>query len=228
MTTMQLQIAGAEVPWQPGKAVCVGRNYADHARELNNPVPAEPILFIKPASAVVPFADTLTIPSAWGECHHELELAVLIGAPLQAADVAAVPAAIVGYGLALDLTLRGLQSELKAKGHPWERAKSFDGACPVSTAFIAAAALPDPQSLALALTVNGQLRQQGCTDAMLFPVLELIAHMSQSFTLEPGDIILTGTPAGVGPLAAGDQLEATLSDAEQHELLKVTATIERP
>lgn len=228
MTTMQLQIAGAEVPWQPGKAVCVGRNYADHARELNNPVPAEPILFIKPASAVVPFAETLTIPAALGECHHELELAVLIGAPLQAAEPAAVPAAVVGYGLALDLTLRGLQAELKAKGHPWERAKSFDGACPVSTAFIAAAALPDPQALSLALAVNGNQRQQGSTSAMLFPVFELIAHISQTFSLAPGDIVLTGTPAGVGPLTAGDQLEATLSDAQQHELLRVTAAIARP
>lgn len=194
-----------------GKVVCVGRNYADHARELNNPVPTSPILFIKPATAVVPFAGNLNIPKTQGECHHELEMSVLIGKPLQAATEAEVKDAILGFGLGLDLTLRDLQSRLKEKSHPWEIAKSFDGACPLSE-FMAAAEVREPQNTALSLSVNGSVRQQGNTSDMITPLYQLIAFMSQHFSLRPGDVILTGTPAGVAALNVGDQLRAELGN----------------
>ncbi|MDP2547605.1 fumarylacetoacetate hydrolase family protein [Oceanobacter sp. 4_MG-2023] len=194
-----------------GKAVCVGRNYAAHAAELNNPIPEQPLLFIKPADAVVAMEGDLSIPDGMGAVHHELEIALLIGETLSQASADEALAAIAGVGLALDLTLRDVQSGLKKKGHPWERAKAFDGACPVSR-FIAAEQVSDWGDLELSLTRNGTLQQQGNSKAMLFPVADLLVAISQQFTLNPGDLVLTGTPAGVGPLEAGDQLTATLQD----------------
>lgn len=195
-----------------GKIVCVGRNYAAHAKELNNPIPKEPILFIKPASSAVKVAPEFSIPQDRGSVHHELEIAILIGASLTNASEDQVADAIAGIGLGLDLTLRDVQAQLKEKGHPWERAKSFDGACPL-TNFVSVN-LPensDWQALGLTLTRNGQLQQQGSSADMLFSILPLIAHMSQHFSLQPGDVILTGTPAGVGPLEIGDSLVSELS-----------------
>jgi len=202
-----------------GKIVCVGRNYAAHAKELNNPVPTSPILFIKPATAAVPFAGEISIPKQQGECHHELEMAVLIGQPLCQASAEQVAAAILGYGLALDLTLRDLQASLKQQGHPWEIAKSFDGACPLS-AFVAATALTDPGHTDLQLQVNGALRQQGNTSDMITALVPLLAYMSQFFTLLPGDVVLTGTPAGVSALQPGDRLQASLGS-----VLRCTAVV---
>lgn len=210
--TYQHILNGETLDLPLGKVVCVGRNYAEHAKELNNPVPTAPILFIKPATAVVPFADEIAFPKDQGACHHELEMSVLIGKPLRNASEAEVKDAILGYGLGLDLTLRDLQSKLKEKSHPWEVAKSFDGACPLSP-FVAADSLSDPQHTPLSLWVNGALRQQGNTGDMITPLYGLIAHMSRFFTLLPGDVILTGTPAGVGPLQQGDVLKAHLADA---------------
>ena len=195
-----------------GKIVCVGRNYAAHAKELNNPIPSSPILFIKPASSAVPFATDFSIPKDQGSVHHELEIAILIGSTLSHADTEQVAASIAGIGLGLDLTLRDVQDQLKEKGHPWERAKSFDGACPLTEFVSVSLVSPDDwQSIALRLKKNGQLQQQGSSADMLFPILPLIAHMSEHFSLQPGDVILTGTPAGVGPLAVGDSLLAELS-----------------
>ncbi|MDX1693666.1 MAG: fumarylacetoacetate hydrolase family protein [Ketobacteraceae bacterium] len=194
-----------------GKVVCVGRNYADHARELNNPVPDSPILFIKPSTAVVPFEPGFAIPTGQGACHHETEIALLIGKTLCGAEPAAVAPAIVGLGIGLDLTLRELQSQLKEKGHPWERAKAFDGACPL-TPFVPASEFGPLDRLSVSLTVNGEVRQQGNSEQMLHPIPELVAYMSSVFTLQPGDVILTGTPAGVAPLAVGDRLVATLGE----------------
>jgi 2-keto-4-pentenoate hydratase/2-oxohepta-3-ene-1,7-dioic acid hydratase in catechol pathway len=195
-----------------GKIVCVGRNYAAHAKELNNPIPSSPILFIKPASSAVPFATDFSIPKDQGSVHHELEIAILIGSTLSHADTEQVAASIAGIGLGLDLTLRDVQDQLKEKGHPWERAKSFDGACPLTEFVSVSLVSPDDwQSIALRLKKNGQLQQQGSSADMLFPILPLIAHMSEHFSLQPGDVILTGTPAGVGPLAEGDSLWAELS-----------------
>lgn len=203
-------------PHSLGKVVCVGRNYAAHAKELNNPIPSEPILFIKPASSAVPFAPNVSLPADQGSVHYELEIAILIGHTLKNADAQQVAESIAGIGLGLDLTLRDVQAKLKEKGHPWELAKSFDGACPL-TEFVSVALLTkdDRQSidskLGLKLEKNGQLQQQGSSADMLFSILPLIAHMSKHFSLQPGDVILTGTPAGVGPLNVGDVLLGELS-----------------
>ena len=196
-------------PHATGKILCVGRNYAEHAKELNNPVPSAPILFIKPVTAAVPAAPSFTVPAGQGAVHHELEIAVLIGDRLQHASDADVAAGIAGVGLGLDLTLRDVQAKLKEKGHPWEVAKGFDGACPL-TGFLAAAKVTDWSAIELKLERNGHVQQQGSSADMLFPVIPLIAHMSRIFTLNPGDIVMTGTPAGVGPLEAGDALILSL------------------
>jgi 2-keto-4-pentenoate hydratase/2-oxohepta-3-ene-1,7-dioic acid hydratase in catechol pathway len=194
-----------------GKIVCVGRNYAEHARELNNPVPDQPLLFIKPATSAVHLTRPIRLPANKGAVHFETELAVLIGRPLTNASASDAEAAILGYGLALDLTLRDLQSELKDKGHPWERAKCFDGACPLSP-FVPVDQLPrDHQTFTL--DIDQHRRQTGDTRDMLNPVVPLIAHMSSHFTLLPGDVILTGTPGGVGPLEPGQTLSFELEQA---------------
>lgn len=188
-----------------GKIVCVGRNYAEHARELNNPVPETPLLFIKPATSVVPLEGGFDLGGGGESVHYETELALLIGSPLRQADSESdCRAAVVGLGLALDLTLRDVQSALKAKGHPWEIAKGFDGACPLS-AFMAVPERP-LEALEFTLALNGVPRQHGRVCDMLTSPLALLAYISRHFTLCPGDVVLTGTPAGVGPLARGDRL----------------------
>ncbi len=209
-----------------GKVVCVGRNYAAHAKELNNPIPSEPILFIKPASSAIPLAPTFSIPQDQGSVHHELEIAILIGQPLLNANEYDVAEAIIGLGLGLDLTLRDVQAKLKEKGHPWERAKSFDGACPL-TEFVSTDKLliDDWQNIGLKLEKNGQLQQQGNSADMLFAILPLIAHMSSNFSLQPGDVILTGTPAGVGPLEVGDSLICELSLANEKVLTSAAKVV---
>ncbi len=206
-----------------GKIVCVGRNYAAHAAELNNPIPAEPILFMKPASAACDLAQPLRIPQDRGSVHHETELAILIGAPLQNGDAAQARAAIAGVGIALDLTLRDVQDKLKKQGQPWERAKAFDGAYPVSP-FISAEQV-DLQNLSLQLYRNDKLQQDGNTAQMLFGVVDLIVEISKNFSLQPGDIISTGTPAGVGPLQSGDTLLAMLGKNCPGDLLRIDTRV---
>ena len=186
------------------KVVCVGRNYAEHAKELNNPVPTSPILFIKPNSALTPLNVPLRLPQG-EQVHYEAELAVLIGSTLRHADVDSATRAIAGLGLALDLTLREVQSRLKEKGLPWEIAKSFDGACPLSPFCVYNGT--DLADIDYRFLINGELRQHGQTSQMLTPIPELLAFMSKHFTLLPGDVVLTGTPAGVGKLNSGDVLE---------------------
>ncbi|MGM0451217.1 MAG: fumarylacetoacetate hydrolase family protein [Pseudomonadota bacterium] len=197
-------------PTPISKVVCVGRNYAEHAAELDNPVPTQPLLFIKPPSAVTALEDGVTLPPTAEPVHYEAELALLIGSRLSHASESEADRAITGLGLALDLTLRQTQSQLKKEGHPWEIAKAFDGACPLSR-FI------DREGLALedlrfTLTINGEQRQNGHTADMIKPVPALVSYMSKHFTLEPGDVVLTGTPAGVGVLEPGSELVFTLED----------------
>ncbi|WP_445356531.1 fumarylacetoacetate hydrolase family protein [Microbulbifer sp. ANSA002] len=202
---------GSEVPYKLGKIICVGRNYADHAAELNNPVPEEPLLFIKPATAAVEMAKPIHLPTGRGSCHFEGELALLIGKKLTDANATEVPPAIAGLGLSLDLTLRDLQAQLKQAGHPWEKAKGFDNSCPLSS-FVKLDWLPDWDKLSYSLWLNGEQRQCGKTEHMLTPILDLVAYISSYFTLEPGDVVLTGTPAGVGELHHGDKLMMQLQD----------------
>lgn len=201
---------GVECTDRPGKIVCVGRNYAEHAKELNNPIPTRPLLFIKPLTSAVAMNKPIQIPQTQGVCHHELEVAILISKRLKDATREEASAAIEGVGLGLDLTLRELQDNLKNKGQPWERAKAFDGACPLS-GFVSARDV-DVSNLSLQLYLNGVLQQSGNTSQMLFPVNDLLVEISHSFTLLPGDVVLTGTPAGVGPLCSGDTFKACLDD----------------
>ena len=204
-----VRIKGQQQEIRVGKIVCVARNYAEHARELGNPVPDRAVLFIKPASSLLADGGTIEIPPYSADCHHELELAVLIGRTGKNIPEAEALSHVAGYGVALDLTLRDVQGELKAKGLPWEIAKGFDTACPLS-AFVPAGDVPDPQQLRLALRINGELRQEGTTADMLRPVARLISEASGYFTLEAGDILLTGTPSGVGAVRSGDRLEAVI------------------
>ncbi|WP_319784233.1 fumarylacetoacetate hydrolase family protein [Oceanisphaera sp. IT1-181] len=204
-----LDIQGQPLPYGVGKVVCVGRSYRDHATELNNPIPSEPLLFIKPASSLVNLSAPLVLPKGLGAIHHEVEVALLIGRRLCHADEAEALAGIVGVGVALDLTLRDVQDKLKAQGHPWERAKAFDGSCPISP-FVVPDCVNRLSELEFSLAVNGQLRQVGNTRDLMWPVGLLLTEMSRCFTLNPGDIVLTGTPKGVGELLAKDSLELQL------------------
>lgn len=193
-----------------GKIVCIGRNYADHAKELDNPVPTEPLLFIKPATSAVDVREPLNPPFSRGEVHYEIELALLVGDTLSDATQDEAERAIAGIGLAMDLTLRDVQTALKEKGHPWEVAKAFDGACPLSP-FLPLKRVPNWNALAFTLEINGEERQHGEGADMIFPVPTLVAEMSRHFTLEPGDVILTGTPVGVGELPRGATFRMTLT-----------------
>lgn len=198
--------------WQQplGKIVCVGRNYAEHAAELNNPIPAQPLLFIKPATSAVDMKQPLQLPQRQGDVHYETEIALLIGKPLCKVDESAAMKGIAGVGLAMDLTLRDLQSELKKQGHPWERAKAWDGACPLTT-FVPADRVTDWSDLELVMQLNGEEKQRGKASQMLTPIATLLSHISQTFTLLPGDVVITGTPAGVGRLTSGDRLDLELT-----------------
>jgi 2-keto-4-pentenoate hydratase/2-oxohepta-3-ene-1,7-dioic acid hydratase in catechol pathway len=194
-----------------GKVVCVGRNYAEHAKELGNEVPTEPILFIKPATSVVELESPLTILQDQGSVHHEAEIALLISKDAKDIDADRAWEYVSHFGVALDLTLRDVQSKLKEKSHPWEIAKGFDGACPLSN-WIPISGLSNKDKIAIQLEKNGELKQNGDSTQMITPIPALIAYMSNIFTLKAGDVILTGTPAGVGPLASGDELKATLDN----------------
>ena len=211
-----VKLGGRDIP--VGKIVCIGRNYVEHIKELGNPVPDQPVIFIKPASSILADGGTVVIPPHSSDCHHEVELAVLIGSTAKNIDASQALDHVAGYAVALDLTLRDVQSAQKAKGLPWEIAKAFDTACPLS-AFVPAGQVADPQNLRIRLAINGDLRQDGHTGAMMRSIAELIAAVSGYFTLEAGDILLTGTPSGVGRIASGDQLVA---DIEQVGTLKVS------
>jgi len=201
---------GQAIALPVGKVVCIGQNYQDHIQEMNSKTAPQALFFIKPATALRPLAPAFTIPSQHGAVHNETEIAVLIQQPLSKATAAEVQAAIWGYSLALDLTLRDVQAELKKLGRPWEIAKGFDGACPTA-GFVPAAMVDHPQQLQFSLKVNNEIRQQGDARLMIRSISQMLVEMSQWFTLLPGDIVLTGTPAGVGPLQHQDQLQLTLS-----------------
>jgi 5-carboxymethyl-2-hydroxymuconate isomerase len=193
----------------PGKIIGLGRNYLDHIRELGNSVPERAVIFCKPQSSLLNDGGTIILPEFSEECHHELELAVLIGKTGKKISAEKALDHVAGYAVALDLTLRDLQAELKEKGLPWDIAKGFDTGCPISD-FVPADRVTTPNNLELQLKVNGEIRQQGNTAQMMRSIEEIIAEISIYFTLEPGDIILTGTPAGVARLNSGDLLEGNI------------------
>lgn len=195
---------------RPSKIVCVGRNYAEHAKELGNAIPDRPILFIKPPSSLSSLAQGIYWNQALGECHFECEICLQIAHPLsQETDPSKALEAIGAVTLGLDLTLRDLQNDLKAKGQPWERAKAFDGAC-ILADWVEADEIGDLQELELVLMINGVERQHGFSQDMIFDIGVLLVEINQSFSLEAGDVIMTGTPAGVGALHSDDQLTMKL------------------
>lgn len=188
---------------KPSKIVCVGRNYAAHAKELGNEVPERPLLFFKPPSALVGPGEAIVLPAASSRVEHEAEIAVVVGKRLHRADLAEAERAIGGITCLNDVTARDLQ---KTDGQ-WTRAKGFDTFCPVGPRV---AANLDWRELEVIGRVNGEERQRGRTAEMHFSIPDLLSFISGVMTLEPGDLIATGTPAGVGPLADGDVVEVEI------------------
>ncbi|MDV2439304.1 fumarylacetoacetate hydrolase family protein [Acinetobacter gerneri] len=200
---------------RPSKIVCVGRSYAEHAKELGNAIPDRPVLFIKPPSSLGSMQDGIDWNKDLGSLHHECEVTLRIDQTLKAeTDPVKALQAIGAVTLGLDLTLRDLQDELKKKGQPWERSKAFDGACVLGD-WVSTEEVKDWENLCFEFKVNDQLRQKGDTALLLFSIAYLLTDISKVFTLEPGDVVMTGTPAGVGPLLAGDQLTLTLHGQSQ-------------
>ena len=217
MSYQHQYVDGTHIHFPMGKVVCIGRNYAEHAKELNNPVPTEPLLFIKPGSCVVPLVGGFKIPTDRGSVHYEAEIAVLLGKPLSThPNEEELLDAISGFAPALDLTLRDVQSKLKEKGLPWELAKSFDGACVIAP-FVVASTFPDLADIAIRLSINSQVRQDGNSNLMLNPIVPMIQYMAAHFSLQAGDVIMTGTPAGVGALNPGDELVLELPNVSRFE-----------
>jgi len=190
-----------------GKIVCVGRNYVEHAIELGNEIPEKPVVFLKPASAVIYSGDTIKYPSFSDEMHHEVELVLLIGENVKDASAADAEKSIIGYGVGLDMTLRDIQSKLKSKGHPWTIAKCFD-----TSAVLSDFSSKDDFTLSLDeeiyLNVNDEERQRDKLIKMIFKPAELVQYLSSLMTLEKGDLIFTGTPKGVGKINKGDVIKA--------------------
>ena len=190
-------------PVEPSKVVAFGRNYAEHAKEFGNEVPEVPIVFLKPSTAVVGPEAEVEYPTLTSDLHYEGELAVVIGRRCKAVAAEDVPGVVFGYTVANDLTMRDIQ---KSEGQ-WTRGKGFDGSCPLGPW---AETDLDPSALSLRSTVNGELRQDGTTADMLRNVAECVSWVSEAMTLLPGDVVLTGTPAGVGSLQRGDEITVTI------------------
>lgn len=209
----------------PNKILCIGRNYAEHVREMGDvaELPEEPVVFLKPASALVATGGAVVVPPQSNDVHHEVELVAVIG--LGGRDIAEERALehVTAYALGLDMTARDLQQRAKQNRAPWSVAKGFDTFAPLGP-LTDAVEIPDPQALRLRLTVNDEVRQEGATRDMIFSVAFLVSYLSRIFTLEPGDLIFTGTPEGVGPVRAGDVLEATATgpDGLRFDPLRVT------
>jgi 2-keto-4-pentenoate hydratase/2-oxohepta-3-ene-1,7-dioic acid hydratase in catechol pathway len=203
-------------PVEPSKIVCVGRNYKEHASELGNEAPVEPLLFFKPPSSLLGPEGAIELPpsSISSRVDHEAELGVVIGARVRRATMEEARASIFGLTLVGDITARDLQR----KDRQWTRAKGMDTFCPVGPVVVAGL---DPQALTLTCRVNGEVRQHGSTADMIFPVATVIAYASQVMTLLPGDLLVTGTPSGVGPLHGGDVLEIEVPEIG---ILRVTVT----
>ncbi len=192
---------------RPGKIICVGRNYAAHAKELGNTVPDKPLLFFKPPSSVITNGKTIVLPALSQQVEHEAEVGVVIGGRLRNVDEKAARKGIAGITCVNDVTARDLQ---QTDGH-WVRAKGFDTFCPWGPRFVP---LPDDEHLAkldVICRVNGVERQHGKVGDMVFSIPYLVSYISQVMTLEPGDLIATGTPEGVGPLKSGDVVEVEVT-----------------
>ncbi|MDX9880903.1 MAG: fumarylacetoacetate hydrolase family protein [Prolixibacteraceae bacterium] len=199
------------------KIICIGRNYVAHAKELGNEIPEEPVIFMKPDSALLRNNDPFYIPDWSDDVHYELELIVRINRLGKSIERRFANRYYSEIGLGIDFTARDLQNRLKDKGLPWEKSKAFDRSAVVSSEFVPLAELPDPASIKFQLKLNGEIMQSGDSALMIFPIDELIARISKYFTLKIGDLIYTGTPAGVGPVKIGDRLEGFLENRKMFD-----------
>jgi fumarylpyruvate hydrolase len=213
-----LAVAGSQERFPIRRVFCVGRNYGAHAREMgSDPNREPPFFFTKPADAVVPAGGAVPYPPATQDLHHEVELVVALGAGGTDIDPRDAMSLVWGYGVGLDLTRRDLQAVAKDAGRPWDMAKGFDASAPCSP-LIPAAKLGHPQDARIWLEVNGALRQEGNLNEMIWPIPDVIAHLSRLVTLAPGDLIYTGTPAGVAALKPGDRLRGGVDGVTEFEL----------
>ena len=192
------------------KIICVGRNYGEHIRELSNDIPEEPVIFLKPESALLLNNGPFCIPTFSNDLHYECELIIRIKCMGSKIDSLRADQYYDEIGLGIDFTARDLQNKLKDKGLPWEKSKAFDNSAVVSTDFIQKDKLPDINSIKFELRKNGEVVQRGDSALMIFPIDGIISHISDYFTLNAGDLIYTGTPAGVGAITVGDRLEGFL------------------
>ena len=195
------------------KILCIGRNYADHIAELNNERPAEPVIFLKPDTAILKDNEPFYHPDFSSDIHYEVEIVLKINKVGKNIDAKFAHKYYEEIGIGIDFTARDLQAKLKEKGLPWEKAKAFDGSAPVSS-FINKESLGDLKNLKFNLKINGEIRQSGDTAMMLWNFDEIIAEISKYFTLKTGDLIFTGTPAGVGKVNIGDKLAASIGGIE--------------
>lgn len=196
---------------RPSKIVALGRNYAEHARESGHEVPQEPVLFAKAPSAVIGPGADIIYPAGVQRLDPELELGAVIGRRGRFVGESEALDYVAGYTIVNDVTARDVQRRDQEKKWPWFRSKSFDTFCPLGPYLALQDEIADPQQLELTLRVNGEIRQQSSTAKMIFSVRQLISYISQSMTLEPGDVIATGTPEGIAPLNRGDLLEGTIT-----------------
>lgn len=199
------------------KIICIGRNYADHISELNNEKPTEPVIFLKPDSSILLKKFPFVIPEFSNDVHHEVELLVKINKVGKYIDKKFAHKYYDEIGLGIDFTARDLQTVLKEKGLPWEKAKAFDGSAVISD-FISINNFSSLENINFELRKNGEIAQSGCTDLMLWKIDELIAYVSQFFTLKKGDIIFTGTPKGVAKVSPGDVLEGFLENQQMFKI----------
>lgn len=206
--------------YEVGKMVCVGRNYAAHAKELGNEIPEFPLIFIKPASALIYSGDQMKKPEYSNDMHHEVELVLVMGKTIKDADEKTAADAVAGYTVGLDMTLRDWQQKLKQKGEPWTLAKCFD-----NSACVADYLPKEKYNLTLdekiVLDVNGVRRQDAVLNLMLFKPLQIVSYLSHKMTLEEGDLVFTGTPAGVGKVEPGDKISAWIEGIASLETVVV-------
>ncbi len=197
---------------RPQKVIGIGRNYGRHALELGNAIPEEPVFFAKSPSSIIASGDRIVLPKEVGRVDYEGELALVIGKEAQNIPAEQAGEYIAGYTILNDVTARDIQKQDKEKKLPWFRAKSYNTFCPMGPWLVPAGEIADPQDLQVTVRVNEEVKQNGHTGDMLFPIPELVAYLSRHMTLMPGDVIATGTPEGVGPLQSGDVVEVEVGD----------------
>ena len=207
-----VEIAGTRQRFPVHRIYCVGRNYAEHVREMGSDAKEPPVFFTKPADAIVPSAAAIPYPPRTENLHHEVELVVAIGSAGRNIAAREAHGHIFGYAVGNDLTRRDLQGASKKKGLPWDTGKAFDASAPIAS--IRPASLGHVERGRIWLTVNGEIRQQSDVSEMIWGVPEIIAELSTLFELKAGDLIYTGTPAGVGPLEPGDRIECGVEGLE--------------